>query len=101
MGQFRDYLDRTSNNAFLSLNESPVAVIDDWKGFEVKTERIGKNGIDKNGIDKNWEYIVELDDEQHHKINLYKCKGTEEYVLGVWGTETDEYKSKKVLVVIT
>lgn len=96
MGQFRDYLDRTSNNAFLSLNESPVAVIDDWKCFEVKTERIGKNGINKN-----WEHIVELDHEQHHKINLYKYKGTEEYVLGVWGTETDEYKSKKVLVVIT
>ena len=50
MGQFRKYLNKIAieNNELTliqKLNESPVAVIDDWKGFETKELTIGKKGM--------------------------------------------------------
>ena len=80
---------RAEFREYLLLNESPNAVMGDWNGFSVKTER-----INKKGIEKNWKLLAEIDDEQHHKIYIYKCDGVQEYILGAWATESDEYKQK-------
>ena len=48
MGQFRKYLNKISDNYFVDLNESPVAVIGDWDGFkDNKSIHISKKGFDK------------------------------------------------------
>lgn len=97
MGQFRKHLEELSikNNSIpliRMLNESPVAVIDDWKGFETKDLRIGKKGMQ---LDWNLEDTIK--DKYGHTIQIYSCDN--KYILGAWGHEDDERK-KEVFVVI-
>lgn len=47
------------------LNESPVAVIDDWDGFKTKYLRIGKKGIELD-----WELEDDVADNVGHKLQI-------------------------------
>ena len=85
-------IENTSKPLFQQLNESPVAVIDDWKGFETKDLRIGKKGIQLD-----WNLEDTMKDKYNHTLHVYSCNN--KYILGAWGHENDERK-KEVFVVI-
>ena len=95
--KLREYLDVISTKStgtplIQKLNESPVAVIDDWKGFETKDLRIGKKGMQ---ID--WDLEDTIKDKYNHTLEIHSCGN--KYVLGAWGHEVDE-RRKEVFVVI-
>lgn len=97
MGQFRDYLnslsiENTGEPLIRILNESPVAVIDDWKGFETKELRIGKKGMQLD-----WKLEDSIKDKYNHNIEIHSCDN--KYILGAWGHEDNE-RRKEVFVVI-
>ena len=90
-----DYMERFKSELREFLNESPVAVLGDWGGFSVKTERISKIVMDKF-----WLIQDTIQDVKKHKISIYKCKNTDDYVMGTWGVEDDSRK-REVFIVIT
>ena len=98
MGKFRDYLNRLSIESvnkplFQKLNEAPVAVIDDWKGFESKDVRIGKKGIKLD-----WDLEDTIKDKYGHIVQIYSCGN--KYILGAWGHENDERKKEVFIVIV-
>ena len=98
MGEFRDYLNRLSIESvnkplFQKLNEAPVAVIDDWKGFESKDVRIGKKGIKLD-----WDLEDTIKDKYGHIVQIYSCGN--KYILGAWGHENDERKKEVFIVIV-
>lgn len=75
------------------LNESPVAVIDDWDGFKTKDLRIGKKGIELD-----WELEDDVTDTFGHKLHIYSCD--KKYILGAWGYEDDERRKEVFIVMV-
>lgn len=75
------------------LNEAPVAVIDDWKGFETKDLRIGKKGMQLD-----WQLEDTIKDKYGHTIQIYSCDN--KYILGAWGHEEDERKKEVFAVIV-
>ncbi len=75
------------------INESPVAVIDDWGGFKTKDLRIGKRGIELD-----WKLEDDVKDKFGHKLQIYSCD--KKYILGAWGHEDDERRKEVFIVMV-
>jgi len=97
MQKFRKYLNELSlsstNEVLFQINEAPVAVIDDWKGFETKDLRIGKKGIQLD-----WNLEDTLKDKYGHTVQIYSCNN--KYILGAWGHEETERKKEVFIVIV-
>lgn len=76
---------------WMDLNESPVAVLDDWRGFLKKAEQeIGEIAFTKGW----WVKVGDINDAE-----LYKSESSETYILGYWDAKRED-SSKKIFRVI-